>query len=90
MMTSEQTVLICQHRTCRKQGAATVFTVFREAVSPNIQVNEVKCFGQCGNGPMVLILPDIVWYRGVHPSDVPALVKHHFKSNDPDDSGDRP
>ena len=87
MTVSEQIVLICQHRTCRKQGATRVFTAFKLAVPPDIQVNEVQCFGQCGNGPMVLILPDIAWYRGIHPSDVSALVQHHFIQDDP---GDRP
>jgi len=40
-----------------------------------------SCLGQCGNGPMVLILPDMVWYSGVRPSQVPLIVEQHLLGN---------
>lgn len=37
-----------------------------------------RCLGQCGNGPMVLVLPDMIWYSGIQPDEVSLLVEHHL------------
>ena len=67
-------VLICQHRTCRKQGSAKVLTAFRALTIPNITFEGCGCLGHCGNGPMVLILPARIWYYLVQPQDVPTIA----------------
>jgi uncharacterized protein (DUF952 family)/(2Fe-2S) ferredoxin len=67
-------VLICQHRTCRKQGSAEVLTAFRSLMIPNITYEGCGCLGNCGNGPMVLILPARIWYYLVQPQDVPTIA----------------
>lgn len=36
------------------------------------------CLGQCGNGPMVLVLPEMVWYCRVSPQEIPPLVEQHL------------
>ena len=48
------------------------------------------CLGQCGNGPMVLVVPyppkanvAKVWYHKVRPTDVHLIAKQHLL-------GDRP
>ena len=81
------TVLVCQHLTCRKQQSAAVLRALRDSVSAEIKVESTGCLGQCGNGPMVLILPEEILYRGVHPSDVPMIVKRHLEGGQiaPDD-----
>ncbi|WP_310427246.1 DUF952 domain-containing protein [Chamaesiphon sp. VAR_48_metabat_135_sub] len=67
-------VLICQHRTCRKQGSAEVLTAFRSLTIPNITYEGCGCLGNCGNGPMVLILPTRIWYYLVQPQDVSIIA----------------
>jgi (2Fe-2S) ferredoxin len=59
-------ILICQNRTCRKQGAAEVLAAFRSI--------NIPCLGNCGNGPMVLILPTRIWYYRVYPHNVATIV----------------
>ncbi|BCL35707.1 hypothetical protein NSMS1_21540 [Nostoc sp. MS1] len=44
----------------------------------DVSVMGSSCLGQCGNGPMVLILPDMVWYSGVQPDEVCLLVEQHL------------
>ncbi len=39
--------------------------------------------GQCGNGPMVRVLPDDIWYGQVRPDEVPAIVEHHLQNGQP-------
>ena len=80
---SNKTVLICQNRTCRKQGAEKVLQAFQRLPVENVTVEETGCLGQCGNGPMVLVEPEQVWYCQVNPQEVPALVERHL-------IGDRP
>lgn len=50
------TVLVCQNRTCRKQGAKQVLAALNSYILPDVKIIGSGCLGQCGNGPMVLIL----------------------------------
>lgn len=81
-----QTVLICQNRSCRKAGSAKVLAAFQAellslaALSPaDIQIIGSACLGQCGNGPMVLVMPEQVWYHRIQAEEVPAIVQRHLK-----------
>jgi (2Fe-2S) ferredoxin len=77
-----QTVLICQHRACRRAGAAEVLKAF-QAAQPDVTIQPVRCLGQCGNGPMVLVLPERIWYDQVQPAEVPAVVQRHLQQGRP-------
>ena len=77
---SPKCVRVCQNRTCRKQGAAKVLAAFEAQPIPEVTVSGCGCLGQCGNGPIVLILPDRAWYSRVHPSEVPLLVEQHLRA----------
>ncbi|NEP90411.1 MULTISPECIES: ferredoxin [Okeania] len=74
----DRRLLVCQNRTCRKQGSAKVLAAFESSEVPNIQVEKSGCLGQCGNGPMVLVLPEEVWYSHVHIDEVSAVVERHL------------
>lgn len=71
-------VRVCQNRTCKKQGAAKVLAAFTAFPIPDVTVTASRCLGQCGNGPMVLVLPDMVWYSGVQPDEVSLLIENHL------------
>jgi (2Fe-2S) ferredoxin len=73
-----RSVRVCQNRTCKKQGSAKVLAAFKASVAPGVTVAGTGCLGQCGNGPMVLVLPDRVWYSGVRPSQVSLVVEQHL------------
>ena len=63
----DRRLLVCQNRTCRKQGSAKVLAAFKTFDIPNIAVEKSGCLGKCGKGPMVLVLPEEVWYSHVIP-----------------------
>jgi (2Fe-2S) ferredoxin len=67
-------ILICQNRTCRKQGSAGVLAAFQELAPASIPIESSGCLGQCGNGPMVLVLPVQTWYTFVHLQDVSTIL----------------
>ena len=71
---AKSSVLVCQHLTCRKQGAAKVLAAFRQLKTPNVIYEGCGCLGNCGNGPMVFILPARIWYYLVQPHDVPKVA----------------
>lgn len=71
-------IRVCQNRTCKKQGAKEVLAAFAALPVADVTVMGSSCLGQCGNGPMVLVLPDMVWYGGVKPGEVHLLVEQHL------------
>ena len=80
---SSRQILVCQSRSCRKQGAAAVLAAFQALPVTNVKVVGSSCLGQCGCGPMVLVTPEQIWYSGVHASEVFAVVERHLKSGHP-------
>lgn len=76
-------VVICQSSACRKQGAMKVLAAFRVQLIPGVAIVPGRCLGQCGHGPMVVILPEQVWYNQVHPDEVPAVIDRHLRGNCP-------
>ncbi len=56
-----RTVLVCQHETCPKQGAAAVAQAFRSQVPADV----------------VVVLPEEIWYAHVAVGDVPKIVEEH-------------
>ncbi|WP_324634851.1 (2Fe-2S) ferredoxin domain-containing protein [Phormidium sp. CCY1219] len=83
MNSSAKRVRVCTNRTCRKQGAKKVLAALRSHPLENVTVEESSCLGQCGNGPMVFVLPEEIWYSRVHPDEVSAVVERHLKGGNP-------
>lgn len=77
-LSTPKCVRVCQNRTCKKQGAKEVLAAFAALPVADVSVTGSSCLGQCGNGPMVLVLPDMVWYSGVQPDEVRLLVEQHL------------
>ncbi|MBD1856913.1 MULTISPECIES: (2Fe-2S) ferredoxin domain-containing protein [Leptolyngbya] len=77
------TVRICQHQSCRKQGAAKVIQAFQSLAPVGVNIEPSSCLGQCGNGVMVLVLPDQIWYDRVRPEEVKAIVDRHLIRGEP-------
>jgi (2Fe-2S) ferredoxin len=78
-----KTVLVCQNRSCRKQGAEAVLAAFLASPVTNVKVIGSSCLGKCGNGPMVLVMPEQVWYSKVHPGEVTVVVQQHLRGGHP-------
>lgn len=76
-------VLVCQNKSCKRTKAEAVLRAFQAQTLPDWDIVPTACLGQCGNGPMVLVLPDHVWYGQVHPDEVPAIVERHLREGVP-------
>lgn len=80
---SSRCVLVCQNRTCKKQGSAQVLKAFQLRLVAGVAVVGSGCLGQCGSGPMVKVVPDNIWYSRIHPDEVPAVIQQHLVGGQP-------
>ena len=76
-------VLVCQHRSCVRNGAENVLAAFQAAVPAGVLASGSDCMGQCASGVTVRVTPDQIWYCRIKPEQVGAIVEQHL-------IGDRP
>jgi len=73
---------------CSGRGSAQVLDALRKELAAQGLMNEVQIttsgsLGMCERGPNMVVYPEGVWYSGVQVSDVPELVREHFKNGRP-------
>lgn len=78
-------------KTCPEQSSKDVFAAIRTAVvdagiKDRVRVNHAGCLGQCGNGPMVVVYPDDIWYHGVTTAEASRIVTEHLVGGQPVDA----
>ncbi len=69
---------------CAARGSAAVLDALRKELAAQglmgeVQVTTCGSIGMCERGPNMIVYPEGVWYSGVQVSDVPELVREHFK-----------
>ena len=64
-------------------GRALEAEVEKRGLSQEVQVVRTGCQGFCAEGPIVIVQPDGVFYRGVKEKDVPHLVEEHLLKGRP-------
>jgi len=82
-------VFVCTHgEFCPFDGSAEVHRFLKEAIATrglkrDIRINKSGCFNQCGNGPMVVVYPDNVWYGGVTLERARRILEEHLVGGRP-------
>jgi (2Fe-2S) ferredoxin len=77
-------VFVCtQGEYCPFDGSADVHRLLKEGVAARglgtaVRVNRAGCFEQCGNGPMVVVYPENVWYGHVTPEKARRILDEHL------------
>jgi len=75
-------VAVCTNQTCAQDGAPAVLERLRQAARDSDQcdtrITRTSCLGRCGEGPMVAVYPDGVWYGGVGEDDAGSIVSDHL------------
>ncbi|MFC7154255.1 CbiX/SirB N-terminal domain-containing protein [Halomarina halobia] len=78
----ERHVAVCTNRTCAADGAPAVLERLRQAARDSehceARITRTSCLGRCGDGPMVAVYPDGVWYGGVGPPDAERIASSHL------------
>ena len=63
--------------------AALRAQVAEAGLADRVRINRSGCFSQCGNGPMVVVYPEGVWYAAVSPDDAAEIVQRHLVRGEP-------
>ncbi|WP_424002241.1 CbiX/SirB N-terminal domain-containing protein [Haloarcula salina] len=78
----EKHVAVCTNQTCAGDGSPAVLERLRQAARDSDQcdarITRSSCLGRCGEGPMVAVYPDGVWYGGVGERDAAEIVSSHL------------
>ncbi|WP_254822267.1 CbiX/SirB N-terminal domain-containing protein [Haloglomus halophilum] len=78
----EKHVAVCTNTTCAADGAPAVLERLRQGVRDSdacdARVTRSSCLGRCGDGPIVAVYPDGVWYGDVAPDDAERVVGDHL------------
>ena len=80
---ASKTILVCQGHTCSLSGSAKVLVALQLHSPPEVTVIGCGCLGQCGNGPMVLVMPEETWYSGVDLDAVRMIIEQHLRLGKP-------
>ena len=76
-------VLVCCNKTCTKQGSLSVLRKLQQYETDEILVIWSGCLGECGNGPMVKIMPSKFWYNAVQVKQAEAIATQHLQRGKP-------
>ena len=75
-------VAVCTNQTCAKMGSPAVLERLRQEVRDSehadARITRSSCLGRCGDGPMVAVYPDGIWYGDVADDDAERIVADHL------------
>ncbi|SEH11447.1 Sirohydrochlorin ferrochelatase [Natronorubrum sediminis] len=75
-------VTVCTNRTCADMGAPAVLERLRQEARDSehcdARITRSSCLGRCGDGPMVAVYPDGIWYGDVSSEDAERIVGDHL------------
>lgn len=68
---------------CGEQNATAVYEKFGMGIEQKMLFGKVLltnsgCMGPCSMGPVVVVYPEGVWYKGVKPEDVDEILDAHI------------
>lgn len=69
---------------CHTKGGVELVAKFMEEIEERdlggeVFVNNTGCFGICEQGPVVVVYPGGVWYKGVTIDDVETIMEEHIE-----------
>ncbi|ELZ04074.1 cobalamin biosynthesis CbiX protein [Natrialba chahannaoensis JCM 10990] len=76
-------VAVCTNRSCTDAGSSAVLERLRQAARDSehcdARITRSSCLGRCGDGPMVAVYPDGIWYGDVDATDADRIVSSHLE-----------
>ncbi|MFN5856639.1 MAG: (2Fe-2S) ferredoxin domain-containing protein [Pseudanabaenaceae cyanobacterium] len=80
-----QTVMVCQFRTCKHDGAEALLNALQEATKDrdDVAIGISGCMGLCGSGPMLYLAPDHLYYWRMDAHKVAHFVEQQLDQHQP-------
>ena len=70
---------------CMDKGAEAAFDHMKSRVKKlslngagKVRVNRAGCFDRCGEGPLLVVYPQAVWYTFVDNDDIDEIIDSHL------------
>lgn len=70
---------------CTDKGAAAAFDYMKARVKKlglngkdKVRINRAGCFDRCGEGPLLVIYPQAIWYTFVDNEDIEEIIQSHL------------
>jgi (2Fe-2S) ferredoxin len=89
----QQHVFFCTHQReegvacCANHQAKALFNYAKEKVKEmqlngvgKCRINQAGCLDRCGEGPLLVVYPEGVWYRYKNQADVDEIIEQHIKN----------
>lgn len=82
-------VFVCTSgKVCPLEGGEDICAKLRQLIverglKGSIRINKTGCLDQCGNGPVVVVYPEQVWYAHVKEEDCLEIVESHLVGDKP-------
>lgn len=74
-------LMVCGGTGCTSAESLEIVRILKEQVEnrklDDVEVTMVGCFGFCGEGPIIKVQPDNVFYVRVHPNDCEEIIESH-------------
>ncbi len=76
-------IMVCTGSGCVAGGAFKLLEIFENEIQKNglqekVQVIKTGCNGFCGQGPLVVVHPEGIFYGWLKPEDASIIVKEHL------------
>jgi (2Fe-2S) ferredoxin len=70
---------------CMDKGAEAAFDYMKSKVKQfklngkdKVRINRAGCLDRCGEGPLMVIYPEAVWYTFIDNADIDEIVDSHL------------
>ena len=70
---------------CMDKGAEAAFDYMKNKVKQlklsgagKVRINRAGCLDRCGEGPLMVIYPEAVWYTFVDNEDIDEIIESHL------------
>lgn len=75
MSNTRKLIIVCVGKSCSKDGAKKILINLKDNELNKVKVTTKFCFAKCGNGPIIVILPEEIWYYYVSVEEIPLIIK---------------
>lgn len=70
---------------CMNKGAESAFDYMKSKIKQlklngegKVRINRAGCLDRCGQGPVMVVYPEAVWYTFVDNEDIDEIIESHF------------
>lgn len=70
------------------KGAESAFDYMKSQVKKlglsgegKVRINRAGCLDRCGEGPLMVIYPEAIWYTFIDNADIDEIIESHLQNN---------